>query len=105
MQGGDTVRGDGSGKESIFGPGTFAAEKKGLAKKHDGPGVVGMAGASPGCQFYITLAPSPQADGKHVVVGRVMEGLEVLKRIGREAASEGGEPRARVAVGACGQVE
>jgi cyclophilin family peptidyl-prolyl cis-trans isomerase len=33
-------------------------------------------------QFYITLSPAPQCDQKHVVVGRVAEGLEVLKQIG-----------------------
>jgi peptidylprolyl isomerase len=33
-------------------------------------------------QFFFTLAPAPQCDGKHVVFGRVVEGLEVLRRIG-----------------------
>lgn len=103
-QGGDTVRGDGSGKESTFGAGTFPPEKKGLAKKHDAAGVVGMAGAAPACQFYITLGAAPQADGKHVVIGKVVEGLGVLERLEAEAASEGGEPRVAVAVGGCGVV-
>jgi cyclophilin family peptidyl-prolyl cis-trans isomerase len=104
-QGGDTVRGDGSGKESAFGAGTFAAEKKGLAKKHDRAGVVGMAGAAPACQFYITLAPAPAVDGKHVVVGRVVEGLAVLERIEAEAASEDGVPRVAVVVAGAGEIE
>ena len=103
-QGGDIVRGDGSGKESVYGAGTFAVEKKGLAKKHASAGVVGMAGAAPACQFYITLAPAPQADGKHVVIGRVVEGLDVLERIARDAASDGGDPLVRVAVGGCGEL-
>ena len=34
------------------------------------------------CQFYLTLAPAPQCDGKHVVVGRVIDGLEIMTRIG-----------------------
>jgi len=34
------------------------------------------------CQFFLTLAPAPQCDGKHVVFGRIVEGLEILKRIG-----------------------
>jgi cyclophilin family peptidyl-prolyl cis-trans isomerase len=34
------------------------------------------------CQFFLTLAPAPQCDGKHVVFGRVVEGLDILKRIG-----------------------
>jgi peptidylprolyl isomerase len=110
MQGGDVVRGDGSGKESIYGPGTFNDEKGGLALKHDGPGVVGMANSGRhgnACQFYITLAAAPACDGKHVVVGRVVEGLEVLQAVEAAAASEGGggAPRVRVAVGGCGVLE
>ena len=41
---------------------------------------------SNGCQFFITLAPAPQCDGKHVVLGEVVEGLQVLQRIGEVAA-------------------
>ncbi len=33
-------------------------------------------------QFFITLAPAPQCDGRHVVLGRVVEGLDIVKRIG-----------------------
>lgn len=35
-------------------------------------------------QFYITLADSlPQLDGKHVVFGRIVEGSQILDRIGK----------------------
>jgi cyclophilin family peptidyl-prolyl cis-trans isomerase len=60
-------------------------EKPGLAKKHDAPGLLSMANSgknSNSSQFFFTLAPAPQCDGKHVVFGRVLEGLEVLQRIG-----------------------
>ena len=42
-----------------------------------------LAQNSNSSQFYITLAAAPQCDGKHVVVGTVTEGLDILQRIGR----------------------
>lgn len=36
-------------------------------------------------QFFITLAAAPQCDGKHVVLGRVVEGLDILQRIGESS--------------------
>jgi Cyclophilin type peptidyl-prolyl cis-trans isomerase/CLD len=50
-----------------------------------GAGVVGYANSgknSNTSQFYMTLAPAPKCDGKHVVIGEVVEGLDILKRIG-----------------------
>jgi len=104
-QGGDFVRGDGSGAESIFGGGKFKDEAGGLKQKHDKPGVVGMANSGKngnGCQFYVTLKEASRCDGKHVVVGSVVEGIEILSRIEEEAASESGSPRVRVAIADCG---
>lgn len=79
------MAGDGSGGDSIYG-GKFNDEKNGLKLKHDKLGVVGMANSgknSNTSQFYITLAGAlPQLNGKHVVFGQVVDGLEVLKRIG-----------------------
>ena len=43
-------------------------------------------------QFYITLAPAPQCDQKHVVLGRVVQGLEVLREIGEQALFGTGVP-------------
>ena len=40
-------------------------------------------------QFYITLAPAPQCDQKHVVQGRVVQGLEVLREIGERCLAAG----------------
>lgn len=83
-QGGDFVRGDGSGGDSIYG-GKFNDDKAALKLKHDAAGVVAMANSGKNtnsCQFYITLAPAPACDGKHVVFGKVVEGMEVITRIG-----------------------
>jgi len=84
------ITGDGSGGDSIYG-GKFNDEKAGLKLKHDRLGAVGMANGgrnSNTSQFYITLEERlPKLDGKHVVFGRVVEGLDVLKRIGESFAS------------------
>lgn len=83
-QGGDFVRGDGSGGDSIYG-GKFNDDKAALKLKHDAAGIVAMANSGKNtnsCQFYITLAPAPACDGKHVVFGRVVEGMDVVTRIG-----------------------
>lgn len=107
VQGGDIVKGDGSGGDSIYG-GKFNDEKAGLKLKHDKLGVVGMANSgknSNTSQFYITLEERlPRLDGKHVVFGQVIEGLEVLKRIAAEASSETGAPQLRTVIADCGMI-
>jgi cyclophilin family peptidyl-prolyl cis-trans isomerase len=108
-QGGDVVKNDGSGGDSIYN-GAFKDEKTALALKNDHSGIVGMANSGPHTnksQFYITLAPAPQCDGKHVVLGKVVnsEGLEFLKKIDEMASSESGSPRAKVLIADCGEVQ
>ena len=108
VQGGDVVKNDGSGGDSIYN-GAFKDEKPGLALKHDGPGVVAMANSGPHTnksQFFVTLGAAPQCDGKHVVLGKVVnaEGLEFLKKIDELAASPSGEPRAHVLIANCGEL-
>ena len=51
-----------------------------------------------------STAPAPALDGKHVVVGRVVEGFEVLERLSADVASADGAPRAAAVVAACGQL-
>lgn len=103
-QGGDIVRGDGSSGDSIYG-GKFNDEKPGLKFKHESAGVVGMANSgknSNTSQFYFTLGPAPQCDGKHVVFGKVVQGLEVLQKINDTAASSDGTPLQDVTIADCG---
>ncbi|KAI9201997.1 cyclophilin [Polychytrium aggregatum] len=97
MQGGDITRGDGSGGESIYGP-TFNDEKAGLKIKCDDVGYVGMANSGKNTnssQFFITLSDDPskyaKMNGKHVVFGRVVEGVSILRTI-NELGTVGGTP-------------
>lgn len=108
VQGGDVVKGDGSGGDSIYN-GAFKDEKGGLALKHDAAGVVAMANSGPHTnksQFYVTLGPAPQCDGKHVVLGRVTNaaGMALLQRIDELAATESGVPATEVLIADCGEL-
>ncbi|CAK9873997.1 unnamed protein product [Sphagnum jensenii] len=103
-QGGDFSKKDGTGGESIYG-GKFADEN--FKHSHVGPGVLSMANAGPntnGSQFFLTFGSQPHLDGKHVVFGKVMEGLDVLKKI--EAVPTTGQrdkPELPIKIVGCGE--
>ena len=108
FQGGDITSGDGRGGESIYGR-TFADESfAGRAGSHHAKGLLSMANSgrnSNGSQFFVTLGAMPHLDGKHVVFGAVLSGMEFLDAIAADAASGGGVPQKRVTIEDCGCLE
>ncbi|XP_062399757.1 peptidyl-prolyl cis-trans isomerase A [Sardina pilchardus] len=102
-QGGDFTKHNGTGGKSIYGN-EFADEN--FTLKHTCPGILSMANAGPntnGSQFFICTEKTSWLDGKHVVFGSVVEGMDVIKKV-ETYGSNSGKTSAKIVVANCGQL-
>ncbi|CAD7964485.1 unnamed protein product [Amoebophrya sp. A120] len=106
IQGGDFVKGDGTGSLSIFGE-KFPDEN--FTLRHDQAGLLCMANSGPntnGCQFFLTCNKCDWLDGKHVVFGKVLDqsSMHVVRKIENVAVGTAHGPRLNVIVTECGEL-
>ena len=103
IQGGDFTNGNGTGGKSIYGE-KFADEN--FTLRHASAGLLSMANSGPntnGSQFFITVDSTPWLDGRHVVFGKVVEGLDVVRAM-EQQGSRSGRTQTPVRLEACRQL-
>jgi peptidyl-prolyl cis-trans isomerase B (cyclophilin B) len=101
IQGGDIINGDGTGSASIYGA---YFDDENFHIKHTGPGFVSMANSGPntnGCQFFITTDATPWLDGHHVVFGKVIDGLSIIRSIEKLPVTGNNRPVSDVIITDC----
>jgi peptidyl-prolyl isomerase F (cyclophilin D) len=94
----------GSGGKSIYGD---KFEDENFKLKHTEAGVLSMANAGPGTngsQFFLCTVKTPWLDGRHVVFGKVVEGMDVVKKM-ESLGSQSGKTRAQIVVADCGELK
>eukprot|EP00250_Pteridium_aquilinum_P004826 c15024_g1_i1 orf=500-1615(-) len=104
IQGGDISAHDGSGGESIYGP---KFDDENFQLKHERKGMLSMANTGQntnGSQFFISTTRTPQLDGKHVVFGKVVKGMGIVRSIEHNPTDDSDCPLYEVLIEDCGEI-
>ncbi|BBH09523.1 peptidyl-prolyl cis-trans isomerase / cyclophilin-40 / rotamase [Prunus dulcis] len=101
---GDISAGDGTGGESIYG---LKFEDENFELKHERKGMLSMANSGQdtnGSQFFITTTRTSHLDGKHVVFGKVVKGMGVVRSIEHITTADSDCPNVDVTIVDCGEI-
>lgn len=105
IQGGDFTNHNGTGGVSIYGE---KFEDENFERLCDKPGLLAMANAGPntnGSQFFITTVPTPHLNGKHVVFGKVVRGMNSVRQIENTPTAAQDVPVDSCVITDCGVLE